>query len=214
MQVHPRLGRLTPHQLRRRVAGCGTQGSLARPGAAAHHAEVEQNGETVTVAAQQIRRAEVAVEQILAVQGREHGQQLAQQQQDLAGPEHQLALGPGRQELGIGAAHLPLPHQPEVIPRRDRRAEARHLGMEHPLQAHRDRPRPLLVELGAEAPQGNRRLAGQGVCALPQLPLARPGLAEPALQPVPPTHHHSHRHAAAPAPHPPMVRAPLRLDVR
>ncbi|MFO0003904.1 MAG: hypothetical protein ACK559_22515, partial [bacterium] len=46
---------------------------------------------------------------------------------------------------------------------RDRRPEAGHRGMQHPLQAGGDRAGPLLVSLRPEAPQGHRRLRGQGV---------------------------------------------------
>ena len=113
------------------------------------------------------------MQQILAVQRRQHRQQLTQQQQHLAGPEHHLALVPGLQQLAVGAAALPLAHQPELALLLDHRPEAGHLGMEHTLKPAPELPGPRLIRLGHQPPQGHRRLGGQLIAGLPELALAQ-----------------------------------------
>jgi hypothetical protein len=78
----------------------------------AGQAEVEQHRQSIAVAPQEVGGTDVAVEQVLAMQGHQHRQQLPQQQQHLAGAEHQLALAASLQQLVIGAAGLPIAHQP------------------------------------------------------------------------------------------------------
>lgn len=112
---------------------------------APHQTEVQQHRQAIALAAQQVGGGEVAVQQILAVQRGQNRQQLAQQQQHLAGAEHELALAPCLQQLGVGAAVLPFARQPELRFGLDQPTEARHLGMQHPLQ-----PRPELAHPGLE----------------------------------------------------------------
>ena len=136
MQIHPRLAPEQVGALRRGIA----RGGLGRT---SHRAEINQHRQAIAVAAQQVGGAEVAVHQLLAVQHRQHRQQLAQQQQHLAGTKHQLPCGPGLEQLLVGATCLPFAHQPQPLGRLDRRPHARHLGMEHPLQ-----PAPALTRHG------------------------------------------------------------------
>ncbi len=173
VQIHPGLGRFAPGQLRRGIARGGPQQPLpgGATGGAPHQAEIEGHRQAVAVAAQQVGGTEVPVQQVLAVQGGEHRQQLAQQQQHLPRPEHQLALRPQLQQLLVGAARLPLPHQPELILGLDHGTDAGHLGVEHPLQPRPQLPGPGLVLLRPDAAQGHRRIGGQLVTRLPQLPL-------------------------------------------
>ena len=109
--------------------------------------------------------------QLLAVQHRHHRQQLAQHQQHLASTKHQLAFSAGLKQLLIGAARLPLAHQPELIAGRDRPTQAGHLGMEHPLQTAPKLECSGLVLVWAQLSQGHRSIAGQLVAGPPELAL-------------------------------------------
>ena len=203
MEVHPGLGRFATTELGRGIAGRGSQ----RPGAitAAHQAEVEQHRQPVAVPPQQVRRTQVAMEQVLAVEGRQHRQQLTQQQQHLAGSEHQLALPAGVEQLGVGAAGLPVAHQPQAIPFADGRTDPRHLGMEHPLEACPEIARPGLIPLGRDAAQGNGGFPSEQVACEPERALLL-RFAQPPLQAVAAANHLAgfcHRRGAhlSPAPH-------------
>ena len=90
----------------------------------------------------------------------QHRQQLAQQQQHLAGTKHQLALGTGLQQQLVGAAGLPLAHQPQTLLGLNGRPEPGHLGMEQPLQPAPEQARPSRIDGWAQQPQGHRRLGG------------------------------------------------------
>ena len=158
MQVHPGLrggglGVCDPNPLGWGVARGGD-------GRACHQAEIEQHRQPVAVAAQQVGGAEVAVHQRLAMQHGQHRQQLAQQQQHLAGTEDQLALGTGLQQQLVGTAGLPFAHQPQTLLGLNGRPEPGHLGMEQPLQLAPELARPGRVDSWAQQPQGHRRLGG------------------------------------------------------
>ena len=98
--------------------------------------------------------------QLLAVQHGQHRQQLAQQQQHLAGTEDQLALGTGLQQQLVGTAGLPFAHQPQTLLGLNGRPEPGHLGMEQPLQLAPELARPSRVDRWAQQTQGHRRLGG------------------------------------------------------
>ena len=175
MEVHPGLGPLTAGALRRGVAG--------GHGIATHHqAEVQQHRQAITVPAEQVGGAEIAMHQLLAVQGGQHRQQLAQQQEHLAGAEHHLALGPGLEQLLQGAAGLPLAHQPEAAVLAQGPSEPGHLGVQHPLQPGPEFPGPMLVQVRAQLAQHHRRSGGQLVGGAPEGSLGP--LGEWLLQPV------------------------------
>ena len=117
------------------------------------------------------------MQELLAVQHCQHRQQLAQQQQHLASPEHHLALAPTRQQLGVGAALLPLTGQPEGALLLEQATAAGHLGMQHPLQ-----PRPQGLEaslefglIGVQLAQHHRGLARQEITGPPEPALAAMG---------------------------------------
>ena len=181
MEIHPGLGRLSPQQLgggiarRSPVAAdlAGASGRQPPRGQTPHQAEIEQHRQAVTVAPQQVVGAEIAVQQILAVQGRQHRQQLAQQQQHLAGAEDHLAFAPGLQQLAVGAAALPFAHQPELPLVLNHGPEAGHLGMKHALQPAPELPGPGLVRFGSQPPQSHRRLGRQLIAGLPELTLSQ-----------------------------------------
>ena len=191
IQVHPGLGRGTGHQLRRAVARghAGRSSPSARPtgrptrssndtaanNTAAHQAEIEQHRQAIPLAPQQVGGGEVAMDQVLAVQHRQHRQQLAQQQHHLAGPKDQLPLGAGREQLGVGAALLPFARQPQVSARLDQGPEAGHLGMEHPLESAPDLAQALLLGAWPQLAQHYGRPARQLVTGAPKHPLAAAG---------------------------------------
>ena len=175
IEVHPALGRGGTGQFRRAIAG-------GHAGLAAHQAVIEQHRQAIALPAQHVGGAEITVHQLLAVQRRHHGQQLAQQQQHFSCPKHQLAFRTGLKQLLVGAARLPLTHQPQLIAGRDRPAQAGHLGMEHPLQAAPELAGCGLVLVGAQLPQGHRSIAGQLVAGPPELALG--ALTEALLEPI------------------------------
>ena len=164
MQVHPALWGGGAGQLRRAITG-------GHAGLATHQAVIEQHRQAIALPAQHVGGAEITVDQLLAMQHRHHRQQLAQQQQHFSCPKHQLAFRAGLKQLLVGAARLPLPHQPQLITGRDRSAQAGHLGMEHPLQAAPELAGCGLVLVGAQLPQGHRSVAGQLVAGPPELAL-------------------------------------------
>ena len=130
------------------------------------------------------------MQQLLAVQGREHWQQLTQQQQHLAGTEDHLPLMARLQQLAVGATALPLAHQPELAVLLDHRSEAGHLGVQHPLQPAPELPGAGLVRIGPQPAQGHGRFGRQLIPGLPELPLGQhPGRVarrrtQAALQPI------------------------------
>ena len=191
MQIHPGLRRLLPRQLRRRIAGSGTQGRIGRcRRRTPHQPEIEQHRQTVPVPAQQVVGREIPMQELLAVQGGQHRQQLAEQQQHFTGAEHQLALSPGLQQLAQGASGLPLPHQPELVVLFDHGPEAGHLGMENPLQPAPEFPGPCLVLVRPHLPQGHRGIGSQQIPRQPEPALAAGGRQRP-FQPVSTTDHRS-----------------------
>ncbi len=113
--------------------------------------------------------------QVLTMEHGQHRQQLTQQQQHLSGAKHHLTLGPGHHQLLIGAAGLPLPHQPEGSVLTEGGTEAWHLGMQHPLEATPDRAHPLGIVAGIQPAQGDRSLCGQLIGRLPELALGTAG---------------------------------------
>ena len=115
------------------------------------------------------------MDQVLAVQHRQHRQQLAQQQDHLAGPKNQLALATGHLQVGVGAALLPFARQPQISGRLDQGSEAGHLGMEHPLEPAPDPAQGLLLGPWPQLAQHHRRPARQLVTGAPQHPLAAAG---------------------------------------
>ena len=161
VQIHPGLWRSPPGQLGRGIARRGA-------GLATHQPEIEQHRQTVTVAAQQIGRAKIPMHQLLAMERSHHRQHLPQQQQHFPRPKHQLALSAGLEQLLVGAAHLPLPHQPQLIALGERSPQPRHLGMEHPLQAAPKLAGLVLILVGPELPQGYRGITGQLVAGAPE----------------------------------------------
>ena len=174
MEIHPGGCRFAPRQLRRRIAGGGTWGSGALVGSgAAGQAEVEQHRQSIAVAPQEVGGTDVAVEQVLAMQGHQHRQQLPQQQQHLAGAKHQLALAAGLQQLLKGAAGLPIAHQPLPAAVLNHSAETGHLGMKHPLQTGGQAADHRRIPDGRELAQGHRRIGGQPVTGQPEHPLVR-----------------------------------------
>jgi len=72
------------------------------------------------------------MDQLLAMQHRQHRQQLAQQQHHLPVAEDQLAFTPRLDQLPVGATPLPLAHQPEIAVAADHLSEAGDLGVKHP----------------------------------------------------------------------------------
>ena len=80
VQVHPGLNGIAPGQFRGCVAGgCAwqvrAQSQFAPPGQGgnvAQQPEIEQNRQSIAVPPQQVGRTDVAVEQVLAMQGHQH----------------------------------------------------------------------------------------------------------------------------------------------
>jgi hypothetical protein len=124
----------------------------------------------------------IAVHELLAVQHRQHRQQLTQQQQHLTGAKHQLTLGAGLEQLPVGAASLPFPHQPEPLGGGDRGPQPGHLGMEHALELPPELASPGPIDLGTEQPQGHRGLSRQLVAGPPEIALGP--LTQDLFEPV------------------------------
>ena len=118
------------------LAGAIARGAGLQRGAlgGSLQAEVNQNRQAVTVAAQQIGGIEISVGELLAMEGGQGGQQLAQQQQHLPRPKYQLPLAPALQQGPVAAATHPFAHLPKAAIGGQQRPEPRHLGMQHPLQ--------------------------------------------------------------------------------
>ena len=111
------------------------------------------------------------MDQLLAMQHDQYGQELTQQQQHLASTEDQLTVAAGSQQLAVGAAPLPFAHQPKSPFHLNRRPKAGYLGMEHPLQTGPKLADPLLVPLRCDPAQYHRGLRCQAVRAEPKAPL-------------------------------------------
>ena len=173
MEIHPGGGRFAARQLGRCVAGRGAWRMVGVMGSTgtAGQAEVEEHRQTIAVAPQQIGGTDVAMEHVLAMQGHQHRQQLPQQQQHLAGAEHQLALPSGLQQLFIGAAGLPITHQPLPAAIVDHGAETGHLGMEHPLQAGSQAAERFRIATRRELAQRHGGIGRQPVTGQPEHPL-------------------------------------------
>jgi hypothetical protein len=132
MEIHPWLGGDTPEKLGRGIARGRPHQPPFRP---SKKAEIQEHWLAIPISAQEIGRCQIPVEQVLAVERHQHREQLAQEKQHFPRPKHQLALLTGCQQLLVGAAGLPLPHQPEIIALADRRTHPGHLGMQHPLES-------------------------------------------------------------------------------
>ena len=174
MEIHPGGGRFAADQLRRGIAGRGAWGRGSWGGSGATgQAEIEQHRQSIAVAAQEVGGTDVAMEQVLAMEGHQHRQQLPQQQQHLAGTEHQLALAAGLQQLVIGAASLPIAHQPLPAALLDHGAETGHLGMEHPLQAGGQAADHRRIPHRRQLAQSHGCIGRQPVAGEPEHPLVR-----------------------------------------
>ena len=77
--------------------------------------KIQQNRQSILITAQKIARIDVAMDQSLAMENAQHGEELTQQQQHFAATKHQLTLAPLLLNLPKAGSFLPLPHQPERI---------------------------------------------------------------------------------------------------
>ena len=77
--------------------------------------KIQQNRQTILIAAKKVAGIDVAMDQSLAMQNAQHWKQLAQQQQHFAATKHELTLTPLLLDLPKAGSFLPLPHQPERI---------------------------------------------------------------------------------------------------
>ena len=133
VKIHPGLGGPARQLLGRGIAGGGPAG-ICRLSQTPQQTEIQQHRLAITIAAQQIGGGEIPMDQLLAMQHYQYGQELTQQQQHLASTEDQLTVAAGSQQLAVGAAPLPFAHQPKGALGLNRRPKAGYLGMEHPLQ--------------------------------------------------------------------------------
>ena len=146
---------------------------MAAPG----QAEIQQHRQAIAVTAHQVGRGQIAMQQVLAMEGCDHGQQLAQQQQHLPGAEHQLAFLAGGEQVLVGGAPQPLAHQPEVVGVAEGRAEAGQLGVEQPLQPPPELAGPLLILIGPDLTKGDGGIGGQLITGQPESPLGNGPIA-------------------------------------
>ena len=135
VEIHPDLIGLVPG-LGWGVAGCGSCQRLASNGGL--EAEINQHRQSIAIAADQIGGGQIAMHQVLAMQGSQGRQQLAQQQQHLTRTKNQLPLLAGLLQVLVGAPTDPLAHLPATTLGRQLLAQAGNLWMQHrlePLQA-------------------------------------------------------------------------------
>ena len=124
------------------------------------------------------------MDQLLAMQHYQYGQELTQQQQHLASTEDQLAVAAGSQQLAVGAAPLPFAHQPKGPFHLNRGPKAGYLGMEHPLQTGPKLADSLLVPLRSDPAQHHRGLRCQAVCTEPKAPLGPLGFRKQPFEAI------------------------------
>jgi hypothetical protein len=181
MEIHPGLGGNTPEKLGRGIA-------RGRPHQPPFHtpkkAEIQEHRLAIPIPAQQIGRCQIPVEQVLAVERHQHGEQLAKEKQHFPRAKHQLALLTGGQQLLVGASRLPLAHEPEILALADRRTHPGHLGMQHPLEPGPELASLLLMAAGPQPPHGRRGIGSEGIAGLPEIPLGATACAERAFQAI------------------------------
>jgi hypothetical protein len=183
MEIHPGLGGDTPEKLGRGVA---RRRPHQPPFRTPKKAEIQEHRLAIPIPAQQIGGCQIPVEQVLAVERHQHGEQLAKEKQHLPRSKHQLALLTGGQQLLIGASGLPLAHEPEIFALADRRTHPGHLGMQHPLEPGPELAGLLLMAAGPQPTHCSRGIGSQGIAGLPEIPLGATAFAEGAFQAIAP----------------------------
>jgi hypothetical protein len=77
--------------------------------------KIQQNRQPILIAAKKVAGIDIAMDQPLAVENAQHGQELTQQQQHFTATKHELTLTPLLLDLPKAGPFLPLPHQPERV---------------------------------------------------------------------------------------------------
>ena len=144
-------------------------------------AKIQQNRQSILITAQKIARVDIAMDQSLAMENAQHGEELTQQQQHFAATKHQLTLAPLLLNLPKAGSFLPLPHQPKRIQFLQQASEAWDQRVKHRLHRRPQLAKPLLRLRILKLPQCHRRIGGQHIGATPKLPLRCRGVCRQTL---------------------------------
>jgi hypothetical protein len=106
--------------------------------------KIQQNRQTILIAAKKVAGIDVAMDQSLAMQNAQHWKQLAQQQQHFAATKHELTLTPLLLDLPKAGSFLPLPNQPERIQFLQQSTEAWNQRVEDGLHRRPQLAKPVL----------------------------------------------------------------------
>ena len=144
-----------------------------------HQAEIEQYGQSISTAAQQVTRVHITVHQAPPMHHSQHRQELTQQQQHLPRSKQHLALLALLEQLRIAHTLLPITNGPKGPIQLQLLSASRDLGMQNRLQ-HRPVPlQALFRHLALQLTNHHRDFACQKIHTAPQgaLNRIRPGQA-------------------------------------